>query len=104
MRDDQKKRLQAIDFENYILWRNFVFRERRQMALLVIQLVCGLAVKVPRRFRMMETVRCLEIWSSLEVRAVIRFLWAENVSASDIPSQIVEVYSEEAMIRQHVVK
>ncbi|GFS67978.1 histone-lysine N-methyltransferase SETMAR [Trichonephila clavipes] len=35
-------------------------------------------------------------------RAVIRFLWAKNVSACD--SQIVEVYGEEAIDRQHVAK
>ncbi|GFV32156.1 putative DD41D transposase [Trichonephila clavipes] len=40
----------------------------------------------------------------LEVRAVIRFLWAKNVSSSDIHSQIVEVYGEEVMRRQHVEK
>ncbi|GFX35145.1 hypothetical protein TNCV_2330851 [Trichonephila clavipes] len=41
-------------------------------------------------------------WSHLEVQAVIRFLGAKNVSASDILYQIVEVYGEEAMSRQHV--
>ncbi|GFV48098.1 histone-lysine N-methyltransferase SETMAR [Trichonephila clavipes] len=38
------------------------------------------------------------------MRAVIRFLWTKNVSASDIHSQIVEVYGEEEMRRQHVAK
>ncbi|GFU10856.1 histone-lysine N-methyltransferase SETMAR [Trichonephila clavipes] len=42
--------------------------------------------------------------SRLEVCALIRFLWAKNVSASDICSQIVEVDSDDAMSRQHVVK
>ncbi|GIY82216.1 histone-lysine N-methyltransferase SETMAR [Caerostris darwini] len=45
-----------------------------------------------------------ENWSRLEVPAVIRFLWAKNVSASDIHSQIVDVYGEEAMSRQHVAE
>ncbi|GFV78881.1 hypothetical protein TNCV_4079811 [Trichonephila clavipes] len=38
------------------------------------------------------------------MRSMIRFLWVNNVSASDIHSQIVEVYGEEAMSRQHLVK
>ncbi|GIX93649.1 histone-lysine N-methyltransferase SETMAR [Caerostris darwini] len=74
------------------------------MALLVIQLFCLQVVKVPRRFRTIEMARRLENWSQLEVRVVIRFLWTRIVSASDIHSQIVEVYSEEAMSRQHVAK
>ncbi|GFV98616.1 histone-lysine N-methyltransferase SETMAR [Trichonephila clavipes] len=45
--------------------------------------------------------RRLENWSRLKVRAVIRFLWTKNVSASDTHSQIVEVYGEELMLRQH---
>ncbi|GFW01663.1 histone-lysine N-methyltransferase SETMAR [Trichonephila clavipes] len=48
--------------------------------------------------------RHLENSSRLEVRAVIQFLWANNVSASDINSQIEEVYGEEAMSIQHVAK
>ncbi|GFU02240.1 histone-lysine N-methyltransferase SETMAR [Trichonephila clavipes] len=35
---------------------------------------------------------------------MIRFLWAKNVSASGIHSQIVEVYGKEAMSRQDVAK
>ncbi|GFV76899.1 hypothetical protein TNCV_689691 [Trichonephila clavipes] len=73
------------------MWRNFVSPEGRQMALLVIQLVCGLVVKSTSWFRTIEMVRLLENWSRLEVRAVIRFLWAKNVSVS-------------AMSRPHVVK
>lgn len=38
-----------------------------------------------------------------EVRAVIRFLHARNVSAAEIHRQLVEVYGEEAMSRQSVV-
>ncbi|GFW26589.1 histone-lysine N-methyltransferase SETMAR [Trichonephila clavipes] len=38
------------------------------------------------------------------MRGVIRFLWAKNVSACGIHCQILEVYSEEAMDIQHVVK
>ncbi|GBM72069.1 hypothetical protein AVEN_266491-1 [Araneus ventricosus] len=37
------------------------------------------------------------------MRAVVRFLWANNVSASEIHNEILEVYGEEAMSRQHVV-
>ncbi|GFT80569.1 uncharacterized protein TNCV_5122761 [Trichonephila clavipes] len=48
--------------------------------------------------------RLLENWSRLEVRAVIQFLWAENVSAFYIHSQIGDVNDEEAMGRQHEVK
>ncbi|GFT52157.1 histone-lysine N-methyltransferase SETMAR [Trichonephila clavipes] len=48
--------------------------------------------------------RRLGNWSCLEVRAMFRILWAKNVSASEIYSQIVEVYGEEAMIRLHVAK
>ncbi|GFS90427.1 hypothetical protein TNCV_4096431 [Trichonephila clavipes] len=84
-----KKSSQVSAFENYILWRIFVFPEWRQMALLVIQLVCGLVVKAPRWFRTTDMARLLENWSRLEVRAVIRFLWAKNAFAS-------------AMSRQHV--
>ncbi|GIY95204.1 hypothetical protein CEXT_671791 [Caerostris extrusa] len=50
-----------------------------------------------------EMARHLENWSRLEVRAAVRFLWADNVSASDIHSQIVKVYGEEA-ISKHVAK
>ncbi|GFW81177.1 hypothetical protein TNCV_4805451 [Trichonephila clavipes] len=35
---------------------------------------------------------------------MIQFLWAMNVSASDIHSQIVEVYGEESISRQLVAK
>ncbi|GFU64467.1 histone-lysine N-methyltransferase SETMAR [Trichonephila clavipes] len=35
---------------------------------------------------------------------MIQFLWAKNVSASEIHSQFAEVYVDEAMNRQHVVK
>ncbi|GFV27726.1 hypothetical protein TNCV_4169481 [Trichonephila clavipes] len=48
--------------------------------------------------------RRLGNWSRLEVRVVIRFLCAKNVSAPDIHSQTVEVYGEDAMTRQHVAK
>ncbi|GFT31646.1 hypothetical protein TNCV_230851 [Trichonephila clavipes] len=61
------------------------------MTLLVILLVCGFVVKVLRWFRTIEMARLLGNWSRLEVRAVIRFLWAKNVSASP-------------MSRQHVAK
>ncbi|GFU99812.1 hypothetical protein TNCV_506331 [Trichonephila clavipes] len=47
--------------------------------------------------------RLLENWSRLEVGDMIRFLRAKNVSASDIYSQIVEVYGEEAN-RRYVTK
>ncbi|GFU70534.1 hypothetical protein TNCV_2511901 [Trichonephila clavipes] len=46
--------------------------------------------------------RRLENWFRLEVRATIQFLWAKNVSASPIYSQIVEAYGEEAMSKQRV--
>ncbi|GBO27530.1 hypothetical protein AVEN_225981-1 [Araneus ventricosus] len=46
----------------------------------------------------------LKKWSRLEVRALILFLWTKNVSTSEIHSQIVEVYGEEAISRQHVAK
>ncbi|GFX14255.1 histone-lysine N-methyltransferase SETMAR [Trichonephila clavipes] len=42
--------------------------------------------------------------SLLEVRTVIRFLCAKNVSVSVIHSQIVEIYGEEAISKQHVAK
>lgn len=48
--------------------------------------------------------RRLKNWPCLEVQTVIRFLWAKNVSASKIHSQIVEVNGEEAMSRQLVAK
>ncbi|GIY78641.1 histone-lysine N-methyltransferase SETMAR [Caerostris darwini] len=48
--------------------------------------------------------RRLENWSRLEVRAVIRFLWAKNMSSFDIHSQIVEVHGKEAMSIQNVAK
>ncbi|GFT05311.1 MULE domain-containing protein [Trichonephila clavipes] len=35
---------------------------------------------------------------------IIQFLWAKNVSASDIHDKIVEVHDGEAMSRQHVAK
>ncbi|GFW14970.1 histone-lysine N-methyltransferase SETMAR [Trichonephila clavipes] len=54
-------------------------------------------VKVPRRFSTIERTRRLGNWTCLEVRALNRFLWAKNLSASDIHSQIVDVYGEEAM-------
>ncbi|GFS81889.1 histone-lysine N-methyltransferase SETMAR [Nephila pilipes] len=47
--------------------------------------------------------RRLEKWSRIEVRAVIRFLWAKN-GASEIHRQIVEVYGDKAMSRQQVAK
>ncbi|GFW62781.1 histone-lysine N-methyltransferase SETMAR [Trichonephila clavipes] len=52
----------------------------------------------------MEMARHLENWSRLETRAMVRFLRARNVCASDIPSQIVLIYGEEKMSRQHVSK
>ncbi|GFU70550.1 hypothetical protein TNCV_2512061 [Trichonephila clavipes] len=60
--------------------------------------------KAPRWFRTIEIARRLGNWSCLEARVVKRFLWAKNVSASDIHSKIVHVYGEEAMNRQHVAK
>lgn len=61
-------------------------------------------MKVTRQFRTIETAKRLENWSLLEVRPIIRFLWAKNVSTSEIHGPIVEVYGEEAMRSQHVVK
>ncbi|GFV71732.1 histone-lysine N-methyltransferase SETMAR [Trichonephila clavipes] len=49
-------------------------------------------------------VRRLGNWSRLEVRAMIRFLWAKNVYECDIRCQIVKVYDEKAMNRQHIAK
>ncbi|XP_035207091.1 uncharacterized protein LOC118181956 [Stegodyphus dumicola] len=49
-------------------------------------------------------VRRLEKWSRIEMRAVILFLWAKNVPASEIHRQIVEVYGDKAMNRQQVAK
>ncbi|GFV64551.1 hypothetical protein TNCV_4965321 [Trichonephila clavipes] len=40
--------------------------------------------------------RLLGNWSCLELRNVIRTLWPKNMSASNINSQIVEVYDEES--------
>ncbi|GFY00558.1 histone-lysine N-methyltransferase SETMAR [Trichonephila clavipes] len=71
------------------------------MLLPVIQLVCS---KVIRRFRTIEMARRIGNWSCSEVRAVIRFLRAKNESASAIHSQIMEVYGEEVMSRQHAMK
>ncbi|GFY14974.1 hypothetical protein TNCV_235241 [Trichonephila clavipes] len=48
--------------------------------------------------------RLLGNCSRLEVRAMNRFLWAKNLPESEIHSQIMEVYVEEAMNRQHVEK
>ncbi|XP_035216035.1 uncharacterized protein LOC118189495 [Stegodyphus dumicola] len=48
--------------------------------------------------------RRLETWSRIEVRAVIRFLWAKNVATSEIHRHIVEVYGDKAMSRQQVAK
>ncbi|GFV77059.1 hypothetical protein TNCV_691271 [Trichonephila clavipes] len=61
-------------------------------------------MEVPRRFRTIEMAILLGNRSRLEVRAMIRFLWTKNVSASDIHSQIEEVYGEEAMRKQHAAK
>ncbi|GFV66142.1 hypothetical protein TNCV_2900681 [Trichonephila clavipes] len=47
--------------------------------------------------------RRLKNWSRLEVRAMVRFLWAKNVTTSDIQSRIMKVYGE-AMRRKHVAK
>ncbi|GFX85191.1 hypothetical protein TNCV_1647381 [Trichonephila clavipes] len=69
-----------------------------------MQLVCGQIGNAPRRFRMIEMARRLGNLSRFEVRAVIRLLWAKNVSTSEILSQIEELFGEEAMSRQHVVK
>ncbi|GFU66556.1 hypothetical protein TNCV_4357121 [Trichonephila clavipes] len=74
------------------------------MTLLVLQLVCWLVVKDPRRFKRIEKTRRLGNSSCLKVQVMIRFLWAKNKSASDMHSQIGEVYGEEAMNRQHVAK
>ncbi|GFU59326.1 hypothetical protein TNCV_4198451 [Trichonephila clavipes] len=62
--------------------------EWRQRALLVIQLVFRLVMKVPRWFWMIEMAKLLGF--RLEVRAVIRFLWAKNMSASAMSRQHVE--------------
>ncbi|XP_035212130.1 protein GVQW3-like [Stegodyphus dumicola] len=48
--------------------------------------------------------RSLEKWSRVQVRALIRFLWAKNVAASEIHRQIIEVYGDKAMSRQQVAK
>ncbi|GFV90298.1 histone-lysine N-methyltransferase SETMAR [Trichonephila clavipes] len=53
---------------------------------------------------MIEMVRRLGNWSRLEMRAVIRFLWARNVSTSAIYNQIMEFYGEQTMSRQLVTK
>ncbi|GFV45881.1 HTH_48 domain-containing protein [Trichonephila clavipes] len=53
---------------------------------------------------MIERAKLLGNWSRLEERVMIQFLWAKNVSSFDIHSQIVKVYGEEAMNRQHVAK
>jgi hypothetical protein len=45
-----------------------------------------------------------EQWSKKEVRAVIRFLNARNVSAAEIYRQLVEVYGEEVISRQECGK
>ncbi|GFS63549.1 hypothetical protein TNCV_4611071 [Trichonephila clavipes] len=68
------------------------------------KLVFGSVVKVPRWFRTIEMTRRLGNWCRLEVRAMVQFLWAKNVSGSDIHGQIVEVFGGEAMSRQHVAK
>ncbi|GFT83132.1 hypothetical protein TNCV_629551 [Trichonephila clavipes] len=54
---------------------------------LVIQLVCELVVKVPRWISMIEMSRLVKNWSRLEMRAVIPFLWAKNVSTSAMSRQ-----------------
>ena len=46
----------------------------------------------------------LEQWSKEEVRAVIHFLHVRHVSVAKIHSHLVEVYREEVMSCQSVVK
>ncbi|GFV54776.1 histone-lysine N-methyltransferase SETMAR [Trichonephila clavipes] len=53
-------------------------------------------------YKTIKITRYLQNWFRLEERAVIRFLWGKNVSASGIHNQIVEVYGDELMSRQHV--
>ncbi|GFS95148.1 histone-lysine N-methyltransferase SETMAR [Nephila pilipes] len=48
--------------------------------------------------------RRLEKWSRIEVRAVIRFLWAKNAAESKIHRQIFEVYMDKSMSSQQVAK
>ncbi|GFV06255.1 hypothetical protein TNCV_4589141 [Trichonephila clavipes] len=59
------------------------------MVLLVIKLVFGLVVEVPRRFRTIEMERFLGNGSHLEERAVIRCLWDvqnHNMTGNGRPS------------------
>lgn len=46
----------------------------------------------------------LDQWNKQEVRAVIRFLNAKNLSAAEIHRQLVDVYGEDVMTRQSVAK
>src|ERR1043166_8304979 len=46
----------------------------------------------------------LENLSREENRSVIRFLWTKHVSAAEIHRQLVEVYGETVMSRQHVAE
>ena len=46
----------------------------------------------------------MDRWSTVEVRAVVRFLNARNFSAAEIHRQLVEVYGKNVTSRQSVVK
>ena len=74
------------------------------MALVVLQRFYESVASVRSHLRATVVARRLEKWSRIEVRAVIRFLWAKNVAASEIHRQIVEVCGDKAMSRQQVAK
>jgi len=48
--------------------------------------------------------RQLQIASKVEMRAVIRFLWAKRFNCTEIYGQFHEVYGENAMSRQAIAK
>ena len=48
--------------------------------------------------------RQLQIASKVEMRAVIRFLWAKRFNCTEIYGQLHEVYGENAMSRQAIAK
>lgn len=48
--------------------------------------------------------RQLEVASKLEIRSVVRFLWAKNCSSSEIHRQLSEVYGNKAFSRQAIAK
>ncbi|KFM73297.1 hypothetical protein X975_07259, partial [Stegodyphus mimosarum] len=48
--------------------------------------------------------RWLQIAPKLEMRAIIRFLWAKSCNCTEIYGQLHEVYGENAMSRQAIAK